>query len=164
MSVATTTGYDIRCVADVVTAEGGVLISFRDGSVAHLDASHPNFELLRIHAESARGGPAPVGVVLEGGNRVVDLNTAHDTTVRFVREDPANPNVLEVAFWGYSPACCLMRDHSEFERLCATLTGAAGTNCMLWVANHSEMVEVELDGDPALCWRIMDVRPERDVK
>jgi hypothetical protein len=159
MSVATTLAFVIRRIAKVVPIAGGLRIVFPDGSTARLPASHPNFESLRIHAESAAGQQRPVGVVLESGNRVVDLNTAHDTTVRFLREDPANPGLLEVAFWGYSPACCLMRDHPEFERIHKTLTEAVETGRMVWLANHSEMAEVTLDGEAFLCWRIMDVRP-----
>jgi hypothetical protein len=111
---------------------------------------------------SREGRPMPIGVVVDAEGRVVDLNAAHDTPVRHLREFTEDSNVLEVAFWAYSPICALTRDHSEFERIYTTLTEAAGTAKLLWVATHStEVVEGEADEDgciPAYP-KIMDVRP-----
>jgi hypothetical protein len=139
----------------------GLRITFADGSVAHLDASHPHYEVLRVHAEHSRGRPRPVGVVLEPGNHVADLNTAHDTTVRQVRELPANRDRLEVTFWGYSPVCGLMRDQPEFERIYATLSEAVTTGRTVWVVTHTaDVVEdgPDEEGSVAFLPKIMDVR------
>ncbi len=91
----------------------------------------------------------------------MDLNAAHDTPVRHVREFAEDSNCLEVAFWAYSPICVLTRDHLEFERIHATLAEAAGKPTMLWIATYSEeTVEGEPDEDgliPAYP-KIMDVR------
>jgi hypothetical protein len=162
MTVATGVTYGIHLVADVVPANGGLRILFRDGASAFLEATHPHFAVCRINAESRRGRPLPVGVVLDTEGRVVDLNAAHDTPVRHVRECARDRNRLEVAFWAYNPICGLTRDHPEFERIQATLTEAAGTPRLLWVATHSgEAVEGEPDESglvPAYP-KIMDVRP-----
>jgi hypothetical protein len=162
MSIATSLVYDILFIADVTPADHGLQIAFRDGSIAFLDAAHPNFDVLRIHAESNRGRPVPVGVVLDAGGRIVDLNTAHDTAVQFIQDCPEDPNRLKVAFWGYSPVCYLTRDHPELERIRATLSRAMATQALVWVANHSEMVKDEpttAEGEFEIWWKIMDVRP-----
>src|SRR5262245_40618309 len=122
MTVETRLTYSISLVADVIPASGGLQIRFRDGSSAFLDAAHPHFAVCRINAESRRGTSMPVGVVLDVDGRVVDLNAAHDTPVRYLREFERDSNHLEVAFWAYSPICGLSRDHPEFERICATLS------------------------------------------
>jgi hypothetical protein len=161
MTVATRLTYGIRLVSEVIPANGGLRIEFPDGSSAFLDATHPHFAVCRINAESRRGRPMPVGVVVDADGRVVDLNAAHDTPVRHVREFAGDSNRLEVAFWAYSPICALTRDHPEFERIHTTLAEAAGKPAMLWVSAHSEeMVEGEPDEDgliPAYP-KIMDVR------
>jgi hypothetical protein len=101
-------------------------------------------------------------VVVDANGRVVDLNAAHDTPVRYLRESERDSNHLEVAFWAYSPICVLTRDHPEFERIRATLAQAAGTPRLLWVATHSgEKVEGEPEEDgliPAYP-TILEVRP-----
>jgi hypothetical protein len=154
--------YDIRHVADVLPVEGGLRILFREGTTALLDAAHPDFEILRIDAEHTPGRPAPVGVVLAPDGRVVDLNAAHDTTVRLVRPFPNDPDRLEVWFWGYSPACALTREQPEFERIRATLIEAIPTREMLWIAVHSKET-VDEDPDEEGCIgtyrKLMDVRP-----
>ncbi len=161
MSVVTAPKYGVRWVAEVRRAATGVCIVFRDGSTACLDASHPNFAHLRQLAEWAVQGRA-VGVVTDGSDRLGDLNAAYDTTVYWIREFPTDPNRFRVAFWAYSPLCALTRDHPEFDRICATLTAAAGTPQMVWVVTHSEeTVEGEPDeeGLVAALPKIMDVRP-----
>jgi hypothetical protein len=161
MSIVTTPVYAIRLIADATPVESGLKITFVDGSVAHLDASHPQFEVLRIHAEHNCGRPVPVGVVLERGNRIADLNTAHDTTVRQVRELPADRDRLEVTFWGYSSVCGLTRDQPEFDRVFATLTEAVATGRKVWVATCTEEVVEEgpdEEGSVAALPKIMDVR------
>jgi hypothetical protein len=117
--------------------------------------------VLRIHAESNAGKATPIGLVLDSSGRVADLNTAHDTTVQSVAECPEDYDRLKVAFWGYGPVCYLTRDHPEFQRLRSILTQAAETQNVVWVANHSEMVESEPAEDGAefeVWWKIMDVR------
>jgi hypothetical protein len=162
MTVATGVTYGIHLVGEVVPAGGGLRILFRDGSSAFLEATHPHFAVCRINAESRRGRSLPVGVVLDAEGRVVDLNAAHDTPVRHVREFARDRNRLEVAFWAYNPICALIRDHPDFARIHATLAGAAGKPQILWVATHSEeTVEGQPDEDglvPAYP-KIMDVRP-----
>src|SRR5579862_9324834 len=159
MSITTTLVYDIRHVAGVHPVDGGLRIEFADGAGAFLDAAHPNFEVLRLHAESNQGRPVPVGVVLDAGGRIVDLNTAHDTAVQSVQECPGDYDRLKVAFWAYSPVCYLTRDHPEFERIRSMLSEAAGTPAMVWIANHSEMIEEEPTngGESEIWWKILDV-------
>lgn len=160
MTVATSLTYDIRLVAEVVPADGGLEIRFRGGASAFLDASHPNFAVARITVESRCGRTMAVGVILDAEHRLVDLNAAHDTTVSFIQEDPEDPTRFRVGFWGYSPLCYLTRDHPEFERIHSLLASAAGSARTVWVANHSEMVLTEPQGDvEGECWwKIMDVR------
>jgi hypothetical protein len=161
-SVTANLVYDIRFVAEVREVDGGLRINFRDGATAFLEASHPHFQVLRLHAEWNQGRPVAIGAVLDADGRIVDLNTAHDTTVQAVQECPEDCNRLKVAFLGYSPVCYLTRDHPEFNRLRSILTKAAGTSTVVWVANRSEMVESEPttdDGEFEVWWKIMDVRP-----
>jgi hypothetical protein len=161
MRVSTSLLYDIRFITNVTPAEDGLRIALRDGSSALLDASHPHFGVLRIHAESNCGKPTPIGLVLDSSGRIVDLNTAYDTTVQSITECPEDYDRLKVAFWGYSPVCYLTRDHAEFQRLRSILTQAAGTQKVVWVANHSDMIESEPaddDGEYEVWWKIMDVR------
>ena len=92
MTVATGLTYAIRSVAEVTPVNDGLRLLFRDGSSAFLDATHPNFAVCRINAESRRGRPTPVGVVLDAEGRVIDLNAAHDTPVRHIREFATDSN------------------------------------------------------------------------
>jgi hypothetical protein len=161
VSTTATLVYDIRLVAGVSQVEGGLQIAFGDGTVALLDACHPNFDVLRIHAQANQGRPVPVGVVLDGAGQIVDLNTAHDTAVQSVQDCLDDHHRVKVAFWGYSPVCYLTRDHPEFERIQATLTKAVGTQAAVWVANHSTMIEdapAADDSEVEIWWKIMDVR------
>jgi hypothetical protein len=148
-------------ITEVTPVSGGTRIAFGNGTTAFLAASHPSFEILRIHAESSRGRPVPVGVVLDAGGGVVDLNTAHDTSVQSVQELPEDPGRLKVAFWGYSPICYVCRDHPEFDRIHSTLVNAADTRALVWVAHYSGMVEDQPKTDESeyeVWWKIMDVR------
>lgn len=161
MSVTAAVNSGVRSVSDVRRTDTGVCVTFRDGSTACLDASHPNFAHLRELAEWAMQGRV-VGVVTDGRGQLVDLNAAHDTTVYWVREFPTDPSRFRVAFWAYTPLCALTREHPEFDRIYATLTAAAGTQQMVWVVTHSgETVDDELDEDGlvAALSKIMDVRP-----
>jgi hypothetical protein len=80
VTVATNLSYAIRWVSEVTPAAGGLRLMFRDGSGALLETSHPRFAVCRINAESRRGRAMPVGVLLDGQGRVVDLNAAHGSS------------------------------------------------------------------------------------
>src|SRR5688500_8355618 len=103
MAVATSLTYAIRQVADVGRAAVGVRIAFRAAPAAFLEDAHPHFAACQANAETRAGRPAPVGVVVDANGRVLDLNAAHDTAVRFIRDDPSDRRRLLVGFWAYSP-------------------------------------------------------------
>jgi hypothetical protein len=148
---------------EIRRTDEAVWITLRDGSVARLDLEHPHFDLLMIYVESELRRSRPVGLVMDPSRRVIDIGAAHDTPVRSVRPLVSDPNRFEVCFWGYSPVCGLTRDQPDFERIHATLTQAAQTGQMVWVAIHSqEVVEGEPDEDGLIPGypRIMDVRPD----
>lgn len=156
--------YHVLPIKNLSRTNRGVIVTFGDGSVGSLVADHPNYETLLLHAEHGlrRTDHAPVGVVVENGGRIVDLGTAHDTSVNWVREFPSDPTRYRVAFWSYNPLCALTREHPEFDRIYATLTAAAGTPQMVWVVTHSgETIDDEPDeeGMVAALSKIMDVRP-----
>lgn len=161
MLVKTAPAYGIHQVVEVGRADGDARLTFEDGGSARLSSSHPDFEHLLWLAEWSRSG-RPLGVVTGGSHWVTDLNAAHATGVAWLRELPTNPGRFRVAFWAYNPICGLTRDHPEFERIHATLAGAARTQERLWVATHSEeTVEDQPDeqGLTAALPKIMDVRP-----
>jgi hypothetical protein len=156
--------YRVQSIRNLGRTDRGTAVTFSDGSVGFLDAGHPNYDTLLIHAEHGlrRTDHAPVGVVIENGGHIVDLGTAHDTPVYWVREFPNDPTRFRVAFWAYTPLCALTRDHPEFDRVFRTLTAAAGTPQMVWVVPHSEdTVEDEPDEDGLVSAlpKVMDVRP-----
>jgi hypothetical protein len=159
----TTLSYAILPVVRLEAVEGGLAITFGNGSAGFLAADHPNFAVVRIHAEAGCRRPfPPVGCLLDADGRILDLCSAHDTGVRSVRDCPADPSRCEVSFWAYSPVCALARDHPEFERIYSTLTEAVKTSHMVWVAPHSQEVvggEPDEDGLIPTYPKIMDVRP-----
>jgi hypothetical protein len=159
MPLTTTLVFDIRPLADVQHCDGAVKLTFGDGSVAYLEETNPTFDTLVVLLEC--GSPSqPVGVVLDAADRVVDLNEAYEVTVRSICVSPDSLDRLKVSFWGFSSVCYLAKDHPEFERLRATLTGAATTSARLWVANHSQMVKerVTNGAESEIWWKIMDAR------
>jgi hypothetical protein len=161
MAVTTSLVFAIRPLASVQRCDGQVQLTFRDGSVARLDVSHPQFDTLMVFADSELHRHRPLGVVLDASGQVVDLNEAHDVTVRYIRDNEGTPERLKVALWGFAPMCYLARDHPEFERIRSTLAAAAGTPARLWVANYSQMVSDEPTtegGEFETWWKIMDVR------
>jgi hypothetical protein len=162
MPVTTSLVFDIRPIAKAQRCEGCVKLTFGDGSVAHLDETHPRFDALMVLVESESRGCRPAGVMLDASGRVIDLNEAQDVSARYIRENEETPDRLQVALWGFSPMCYLAKDHPEFERICSTLTAAAGTPARLWVANHSQMEQDEPTngGEFEIWWKIMDVRPK----
>jgi hypothetical protein len=161
MPVTTSVLFDIRPIVRVQRQAGRVQLTFRDGSVAHLEEAHPHFGTLMVFVDSESEQGRPVGVMLDASGRVIDLNEAHDVTVRYIRENQDTPDRLKVALWGFSPMCYLARDHPEYDRICSTLGAAAGTPTRLWVTNHSQMVQDEptTEGEFEIWWKIMDVRP-----
>jgi hypothetical protein len=162
MPVTTAPTYGVQPVADVSRTETGARITFRDGSAACLDASHPNFSHLLQLVEWAAAHGRAVGTVVGTGGQIVDLNAAHDTGVYWLREFPTDPDRFRVAFWAYSPVCALTREHPEFDRIHGLLTGAAGTQQQVRVVTHSdETVDDEPDEDGTITAlpKIMDVRP-----
>lgn len=165
MPLTTTLVFAIRPLAYVSRSEKGVQLTFRDGSVAHLDNTHPHFDSLQMLVDKEARGARPLGFVLDPSSRVLDVNEAHDVTVRYLREQEDTPDRLKVALWGFSPICYLAKDHPEFDRISSTLTAAAGTPTRLWVANHSQMVQDDpplADGEFEIWWKILDVRPCRE--
>jgi len=162
MTATSTLIYDVQRIVDVQRLDGVVRITFHNGQIGQLSAEHPNFEILMIHVESELRERYPVGVFLDATGHVVDLCGAHETAVQSIKEDPEDRNSFLARFWGYSPVCCLSRDHPEFERIHATLVEAAGTQHRVWVATHStERVEGPVDEEgfiPAYP-KILDVRP-----
>jgi hypothetical protein len=149
-------------IQDVRKTAGAVYLTLRDGSMARLDCSHPNFDSLMIYVESDLRRRRPVGIIMDAAGRVLDLGAAHDTPVRSVGEFPNDPNRFQVSFWAYSPVCGLLRDQPDFDRIHETLRNAVRSGQMVWVVTHSqEVVEGEPDDDgliPAYP-KNMDVRP-----
>jgi hypothetical protein len=155
--------YDLQPIRSASRQAGDVVITFHSGSVACLSSGQPNFGTLLSNVEAGlRRQHAPVGFLVTTGNRLVDLNVAHDTTVRDLCEGAPGLNGVLVGLWAHSPVCFLSRDHPEFERLQATLADAVGTEKMVWVATHTEEVEEgepDAEGDVPAWPKIMDVRP-----
>jgi hypothetical protein len=154
--------YDVQLIKTVHPVEEGVCLTLADGRQVRLAASHPSYPLWMIHLESKLRDSYPVGIVSDESGQVLDLNTAHDTLVAWIRPLPTDPNRFRVAFWAYSPICGLTRDQPGFDRLHTLLTAAAGTQQRLWVVTHSqETVDDEPDetGASAALLKIMDVRP-----
>jgi hypothetical protein len=162
MPVTTSFLFDIRLIVQTQRCDCCVKLTFGDGSVAHLDETHPRFDALMVLVASESRGYRPVGVMLDASARVIDLNEAHDVSVRYIRENEKTPDRLQVALWGFSPVCYLAREHPEFERIRSTLAAAAGTPARLWVVNHSQMEQDEPanGGEFEIWWKIMDVRPK----
>jgi hypothetical protein len=161
MLITTAPAFSIRWIAEVSRVDGGARITFRDGCLARLESSHVNFEHLLWLAQWSQPD-RPVGVILDATSRIIDLNSAHDTGVAWVRAFSTDSSRFRVAFWAYSPICGLTREHPEFDRILATLTTAAQTQQQLWVVTHSEETvqdEPDEDGLIATLPRILDVRP-----
>lgn len=161
MSITTVPAYGIRLIDEISRTDGGARVTFRDGSLACLESDQANFEHLLWLAEWSRPS-RPVGVLTDATGHIIDLNSAHDTGVAWIREFAMDRSRFRVAFWAYSPICGLTREHPEFDRIHATLTAAAGTQQQLWVVTHSEET---VDDDPdeegliAALPKLMDVRP-----
>jgi hypothetical protein len=161
MLTTTTVVLDTQPIQDVRRTSEAVWVTFRDGTVAHLDRTHPHFDTLMVYIESDLRRSRPVGVVMDSSGRILDLGAAHDTPVRSVEAFPNDSGRFLVGFWAYSPVCALTRDQSEFDRLHATLNKAIKTGQLVWVVTHSqEVVEGEPDDDGLISAypKILDVR------
>jgi hypothetical protein len=155
MTDATRERYRIVVVTATEPADHSLRLFFGDGTTAVLPADHPNAEILAhpIHWSLEYG--RPVGVVTDAEGQVIDLREAHESKVNWVRPDEEDPRCLEVALWEFSPGCCLLYDHPEFERIRTTLTGAIANRTRVWLAARSEPFE----SNTAIYHSLMDVRP-----
>jgi hypothetical protein len=147
--------FDIQTVRTLRPANGALALTFQSGLVAWLRPDHPDRDaLLRDGEDSIRQG-LPVGVMVDGEGRLLELSPTFATGVRSVREDEEDPSRLAVWCWEFSPVCYLTRNHPEFERIRATLAEAAGSGRQVWLANRMHLVE----GETEIWWKILDVRP-----
>jgi hypothetical protein len=147
--------FDIQPVATVQAANGAMMVTFPSGLVARIPPDHPDRDRMLREAECSQQQRRPVGLLVDGEGRLLELQAAHDTGVRSLRDDEADPGRLAVWCWAYSPVCYLTRDHPEFDRIRATLAAAAVSGGRVSLANHMHMVE----GEREVWWKILDVRP-----
>jgi hypothetical protein len=152
--------FDIQTVRTSQPSNGAVVVAFGSGLAARVPPDHPDRDLMLRDAEDSFQRRRPVGILVDGDGRLLELSPAHDTGVYSVREDEEDRSRLAVWFWGYSPVCYLTRDHPEFERIRATLEQAAASGGRVWLANRMRMVE----GDTEIWWKILDVRPIEAVR
>jgi hypothetical protein len=146
--------FDIQMVRAVQPSNGALTVAFQNGLVAWIPPDHPEKDTLVREAQYSLEQHRPVGVLVNGEGRLLELNAAHDTGVRMVRQEEGDER-LAVWCWGYSPVCYLTRDHPEFDRIRATLEQAAVTGDRVWLANRMHLVE----GETEIWWKILDVRP-----
>lgn len=147
--------FDIEAVRTVDATNGTPVVTFESGLVARVPQDHPDRDKIIREAQRSLQDCRPVGVMLNGDGRVVDLNAAHQTTVRSVLEDEDNPGRLAIWCWEFSPVCYLSRDHPEFDRIKAALQQAAASRTRVWLANRTHLVHDETE----IWWKILDVRP-----
>jgi hypothetical protein len=147
--------FDIQMVRTIQPSNGAVVIAFGSGLVARFPPDHPDRDRMLREAQSSLAEGRPVGVMVNGDGRLLELSHAHETGVDCVREDEDDENRLAIWFWGYSPVCYLTRDHPEFDRIRATLEQAAASGSRVWLANRMHLVE----GETEIWWQILDVRP-----
>lgn len=158
MAVATLI-HDTQLVAGSESTDNGVRLTLGDGRRVCLDAGHPDFGRWMRHVGSPFLASYPLGVVTDEAGGVVDLSTARDTAVYWVRESSGG---FTVGCWAFAPVLGLTREHPEFDRIHATLIAAAGTRQRLWVTFHDvENVDCGRDEDGLLFAlpKVMDVRP-----
>jgi hypothetical protein len=154
--VATTTQvFDIQNVRAVQPSNGSVAITFQSGLVAWLPSDHPEHDAILWEVEYSRQWGRPVGVMVNGDGRLVELSHTHDTSVHSVKPDEEDKSRLVVGFWAFSPVAYLTFDHPQFDRIRTTLEQAIANGARVWLANHMHVVE----GETEIWWKIMDVRP-----
>jgi len=151
--------FDIQVLGAVESSNGSLVLTFPSGLVAWLPLDHPERERIRRAATGFLQQRRPVGVMVNGDGRLLELSPTHETGVRSVREDEEDPSRLAVWFWAYSPVCYLTREHPEFDRIRATLEQAVASGGRVWLANRMHLV----DGDTEIWWKILDVRPVPSV-
>ena len=149
--------FKIQIVRTFEPSNGDWLVGFGNGLTGRLQPDHPDREEIRREAERSLQQQRPVGVLLNGEGRILELSHAHETAVASVREEEQDGRRLAVWFWEYSPVCYLTRDHPEFDRIRATLAEAARTGRRVWLANRMHLVEEESEA----WWQILDVRSVR---
>jgi hypothetical protein len=155
----TTQVFEIQTVRSIEPSNGAPVVVFGSGLVARLPPDHPDRDrMLREAADSLRQR-RPVGVLVNGEGRLLELSHAHDTSVRSLREDEEDSSRLAVWFWEFSPVCYLTRDHPEFDRIRPTLEQAAASGSRVWLANRMQLVE----GETEIWWKILDVRPVESI-
>jgi hypothetical protein len=156
---ATGERYAIVVVAAAEPSGGVLCLRFCDGTRAVLRTDHPDYEIMVHSIRWSIEDGRPVGIVIEATGEVVDLRRADESTLRWVRPDEEDPRYLDVALWGFSPACCLLYDHPEFERIRTTLAEALASGREVWFATRSELFE----SNTGLCHNLMDARPSGAV-
>jgi hypothetical protein len=146
---------EIQAVRTIQPSNGTFVVAFENGLVAQLPPDHPDRDRMLREAEASLRQHRPVGVMVQGGGRILELSHAHETCVRSVREDEEDKSRLAVWFWDYSPVCYLSREHPEFDRIRVTLEQAAACEGRVWLANRTHPVA----GETEIWWKILDVRP-----
>jgi hypothetical protein len=147
--------YDIQVVARLEPCDSGLTITFLNGSIAIVPADHADYALILLGAEDSLRNRQPVGMVLTGTGRIIDLHRTYPVTVRELIDD-RDGNRLMVGCWGFCPYSYLPRDHLDFERIRTALEEAVASQTRVWLANWSWPVE----GNNEVWNKIMDVRPE----
>jgi hypothetical protein len=145
MIEGTTQVFDIQNVRAVQCPNGSVAITFQSGLVAWLPSDHPEHDRILHEVECSSQWGRPVGVLVNGDGRLLELSHTHDTSVHSVQQDEEGKSRLAVSLWGCSPVCYLTLDHPEFDRIRATLEQAIATGTRVWLANHMHVVEGEFD-------------------
>jgi hypothetical protein len=146
--------YDIQRVHAIQPSNGALAIVLASGLLARLTPDHPDRDRMLREAEDSLRQHRPVGVLVNGEGRLVELSHTHETSVASLREDEEDKSRLAVWFWEYSPICYLTREHPEFDRIRATLEQAAASGSRVWLANSMHPVE----GETEIWWKILDVR------
>jgi hypothetical protein len=151
--------FDIQTVRTIQTSNGALVVAFGSGLVARFPPDHPDRDRMLREAEDSLRQGRPVGVMVNGDGRILELSHAHETCVDSIREDEEDKSRLAVWFWEYSPVCYLTREHPEFDRIRATLEQAAASGSRVWLANRMHLVE----GTTEIWWKILDVRPTKPL-
>jgi hypothetical protein len=153
--LGTTLGvFDIQIVRAIQSSNGALTITLANGLVARLPPDDADRDRMLRAAEDSLREDSPVGVLLGGEERVLELSPARETAVASIREDEDRSR-LAVWFWEYSPVCYLTRDHPEFDRIRALLEQSVASGSRIWLANRMHLVESETE----VWWQILDVRP-----
>jgi hypothetical protein len=151
--------FGVETVRTVQPCDGASVVTFQSGLAARVPPDHPDWERILREAERSLGRRSPVGVLVSGDGRLLELSPTHETGVRSVREDVEDKGRVAVWFWAYSPVCYLTRDHPEFDRIRATLEQAAASGSRVYLANRMRPVE----GEAEIWWEILDVRPIKSL-